>query len=159
MGSFRNTIANAVVNGLNDIKVSNGFNTNLGTTGKAKRPLLTSNPVATLPTAIVSVPGETKGPASTSYYEAGMRLEIEAVPDPDQALAEPETITDELVQDIEQKLLQLDKLDPPLGVPGVQRIVLRGHEKLPIDENLDGAVVECTVEYRHALDDPGEAPS
>lgn len=161
MPSRRIAILDAVVAALNGITVAAGYATDLGVTGGAHKVDAFRNLRAETPCAVVSCGGEDKDDGAVhSSMQCRMRVEIWAAPDMpviDEEQNWVEDLCDDLISDVEKALLAARELDPPLGVAGVQQVILRGHEKLPPvqeDALLIGALISLEVEYRHDLDDP-----
>lgn len=145
----------AIVAKLNTITTANGYVTDLGNRGKAQEPDASHNPLEVLPVVIVSVPSEQKLPARSthSHVQARIRVELDVVPDQVSGPVEP--VIHDLVGDVEKLLMTEMQADPPLGVAGVDDLILNGHTKLSVDGGqLDGALYEFEVQYRHDQTDP-----
>lgn len=157
MASRRKTILDALVAKLNTITIANGYQTNLGIEGGAATPRSPASSVEKLPVAEVSSPEEQKSEPTVTYYGNELFVEVGVIAAED-GVAGLEESVDAVVSDVERAILQANEQDPPLLVDGVVDIVLLGHEKRPVGDNLIGAIVNARIRYRHSLTDPSVFP-
>lgn len=157
--SIRDLIVNSICTKLATITVANGYENNLSVEsggGGCQKPGAKKNPLALLPTVIVSAPEE--APVDTlsrhSYRLKHLQIELEAIPSNDGTTPIEDQI-DDLVEDIERVILAEAEADPPLGITGVEDLIIGSHVKLPVEgEALDGARYSFIVKYRHDTADP-----
>ena len=160
MTSRRRVIQQAMVDKLAAINVAGGFNTNVDPAAGGGGAFVAGDPklsFATLPALVVSFPNEDKADARSTYWHNEVAFVVVAYVEASDTVP-AEYLLEDLVEDIERVLLAEKALDPPLGVSGVEDLVLNGHTKGEFSsEEWEGLVlvVQGQIEYVHDREDSG----
>lgn len=160
--TLRQDIVGAIIAALSQIRVSNGYETNVATAaggGGASKVLPLGNSESARPFLVVSIDEEQKDDRANTYVEPTATGAIACRP-ADDGTSSPDDLTEQLVGDVEKCLLAQRFADPILGLSYVVDLYIDGHQKYaPNEKNALGAEVRFRVRYRHALTNPRLPPS
>ena len=96
---------------------------------------------------------DTYATVATVTGQLHMQLNLQRPADPDEPI---HTALQHLVDDVEKCLGLARQESPPLGVTGLQDILLQGHTKVPWDDDDEylNAIMEIQVLFEHSITDP-----
>lgn len=158
--SIRKKITDALVTQLALMNTGGGYNLDwaTGDGGGGAEKYRNVNTFNTLPKLIVGYSEEQKRDESTFRIQNDLDVDIFGVIEWSQADTNQfEDDLDAAVYDVELLLLTQSLLDPPLGVTGLERIIIKGHDKLgPTELNQMAFLLSVTMQYSHKVSDPGE---
>lgn len=160
--TLRQDIVSAIIGALSQIRVSNGYETNVATAaggGGAQKVLPFANGESLRPFLVVSIDEEQKDDRANSYIEPTATGTVACRP-ADDGTSSPDDLTEQLLGDVEKCLLAQRFADPILGLSYVVDFYVDGHQKYaPTEKNALGAELRFRVRYRHALTSPRLPPS